>query len=135
MKHLTVQAKIESLEEVIDFIQEEMSYVAQKIVNQISIVVEEIFANIANYAYPYNGGMAEISVDTTNDVLTMSFEDSGEPYNPLEKDDPDITLSAEMRDIGGLGIFMAKKLSDSISYNYKDGKNILTITKNICRNG
>ena len=104
---------------------------ALRIQTQIDIAVEEIFVNIANYAYNPEIGKAEIVVEITEKPVTVAitFEDSGVPYNPLEKQDPDITLNAEERDIGGLGIFMAKKSMDDIEYTYRDGKNILTIKK------
>lgn len=64
-------------------------------------------------------------------MISITFSDSGKPYNPLEKPDPDVTLSAEERSIGGLGIFMVKKSMDDMRYEYKDGQNILTITKRL----
>ena len=66
-----------------------------------------------------------------NGEVALKFEDEGVPYNPLEKDDPDVTLSVEDREIGGLGIFMVKKSMDDMYYEYKDGKNILTLMKKL----
>ena len=98
---------------------------------QIDLSVEEIFVNIANYAYSGTPGEAEIRISAADDVVSISFVDSGIPYDPLQKVDPDITLSAEARQIGGLGIFLVKKNMDNVSYLYENGKNMLTISKKI----
>ena len=100
---------------------------------QVDIAVEELFVNIASYAYGKEEGLAVIRLDIEKDPLTVkiTFEDRGVPYNPLAKEDPDITLSAEERQIGGLGIYMVKKSMDDIIYEHKDGKNILTIVKKL----
>ena len=98
---------------------------------QIELAVEEIYGNIANYAYPNGGGKAEIILQKNNKQFVMTFKDSGVPYDPLAKPDPDTTLSASERKIGGLGIFLVKKNMDDVTYEYKDGYNILTITKNL----
>ena len=100
---------------------------------QIDVAIDELFANIANYAYTPDVGPATVRVEVEEDPLTVviTFIDKGIPYDPLAKEDPDITLSAEEREIGGLGIFMVKQTMDEISYEYKDGQNILTIKKNL----
>ena len=100
---------------------------------QISLAVEEIFVNIANYAYVPDKGNAIVSIEISENpvVVTIAFIDHGMPYDPLSKEDPDVTLSAEDRRIGGLGIFLTKKTMDDVSYEYKDGKNILTLKKNL----
>ena len=98
---------------------------------QVDLVVEEVFVNIARYASGDEIGEAEISADIEDGVLTLVFRDSGVPYNPLEKDDPDITLSADEREIGGLGIFLVKKNMDEVSYDYVDGHNVFTMKKRI----
>ena len=98
---------------------------------QIDLSVEEIFVNIASYAYREEPGKAEVSVECNNGEITIVFKDNGKPYNPLEKPDPDVTLSAEEREIGGLGIFLVKKNMDDVSYEYKNDQNILTIKKKI----
>ena len=100
---------------------------------KLDVAVEEIFVNIAHYAYTHGGGTARISAefDDSGRVLTLIFEDTGIPYDPLAKPDPDITLSAEERQIGGLGIFMVKKSMDSMEYERRDDKNILTIKKKL----
>lgn len=101
------------------------------LVNQIDLAVEEIFVNIAHYAYSGKGGEAEVSCILSDGVITISFTDKGKPFNPLEKEDPDITLSAEERKIGGLGIFLTKKFMDKVWYVYEDGRNKLSFSKKI----
>ena len=98
---------------------------------QIDLAVEEIFVNIAYYAYAPKVGMAVISIDISGGPVRIVFMDHGIPYDPLAREDPDITLPPEERGIGGLGIFMVKKSVDDIKYEYKDGQNILTIIKEI----
>ncbi len=98
---------------------------------QINIAVEEIFVNIASYAYAPETGSVRIRLQAVKDPARalITFEDSGVPYDPLAKEDPDVTLSAEERKIGGLGIYMVKQSMDHVRYEYKDGKNILTLEK------
>ena len=130
MKELNIEAKIENLETVLDFVSAELEAAdcSMKLQTQIAIVVEEIFVNIAHYAYNPETGGAVIRL-AIGDEIKIEFEDSGKPYNPLENVDPDITAGAEEREIGGLGIFMVKKIMDAVEYEYKDRKNILTIRK------
>lgn len=100
---------------------------------KIRLSVEEVVENVVNYAY--EGGMGWLEAGTELDesgvVLTIVIKDAGVPFNPLEKEDPDITASAEERQIGGLGIFLCKQLMDGIVYRYEDGCNILTMTKHL----
>ena len=98
---------------------------------QIDLAVEEIYINIVSYAYPDSEGNAEIILSENNGEFVMTFIDEGVPYDPLAKPDPDTTLSASERQIGGLGIFLVKKIMDSVTYKYEDGKNILTISKKL----
>ena len=98
---------------------------------QIDLAVEEIYINIASYAYPDSEGNAEIILSENNGEFVMTFIDEGVPYDPLAKPDPDTTLSASERQIGGLGIFLVKKIMASVTYKYEDGKNILTISKKL----
>ena len=132
MKQIKVKADTAELDNVLSFadaILEELGC-SVKAQMQIDIAIEEIFVNIAHYAYPEAEGEAVISVDSgEGPSVTITFEDEGIPYDPLKNEDPDITLSAEDRPIGGLGIFMVKKSMDEVSYEYKDGKNRLTIKK------
>lgn len=135
-KELNIEAKTENLNAVLDFLSEflEETGCSMAIVMQLNIAVEEIFVNIANYAYTPNIGMATIQIWTENDNqdLVIVFSDCGYPYDPLSRKDPDVTLSAEERPIGGLGIYMVKKSMDSMKYEYIDGKNCLTLRKSIC---
>lgn len=133
MQLLQIEAKKENLERVQSFINEilEQNDCGMKAQIQIEVAVEEIFVNIASYAYAPETGEAEIEAGVTDGVLTMVFRDNGIPYDPLAKPDPDITLSAEERQIGGLGIFMVKKSMDNMTYRYVNGQNVLTIEKAI----
>lgn len=135
MKEITVPAKLEELDRVTEFINGELEACgcSAREQMQIDIAVEEIYVNIARYAYHSTVGTATVRCTVGGDPLqvTIQFQDEGRFYNPLEKKDPDLTLSAEERQIGGLGIYMVKKSMDDISYEYQDGKNILTIRKNL----
>ncbi len=135
MKELTVEAKIENIEAVTDFVNEQLEALdcPMKAQMQIDIAIDELFGNIAHYAYNPEIGKATVRVEVIEDPLavTIAFIDNGVPYDPLAKADPDTTLSAEEREIGGLGIYMVKKSMDDITYEYKDGQNILTIKKKI----
>ena len=130
---LSVEALIEKLDEVIAFVDAELEAAdcSMKTQMKIDVAVEEIFVNIAHYAYTPNVGMADIIVEITGEpaAARITFVDSGVPYNPLAKEDPDVTLSAEKRKIGGLGIFMVKKSMDDVLYEYRDGQNRLTLIK------
>lgn len=137
MKELTIEARTENLDDVIAFVSGELEKLGCGMNQQmqIEVSVEEIFVNIAHYAYTPEVGEATICIDTEGDsTVILIFKDSGVPYNPLAKPDPDITLSAEERQIGGLGIFMVKKNMDDIIYEYRDGQNILTLKKNLILN-
>ena len=131
MKELAIEAKTENLEAVLEFVSAELELAkcSMKLQTQIAIAVEEIFVNIAHYAYGSESGGAVVRVAAVGDELVIEFEDSGKPYDPLNKADPDVTAGVEEREIGGLGIFMVKKIMDTVEYGYKDGKNILKITK------
>ena len=134
MEKLTVEATKENLLKVNEFVEMNLEKIEcpMKAMMQISVAVEEIYINIASYAYGDAIGQAEILLDTdTAGQVSITFMDSGTPYDPLAKEDPDITLSAEERGIGGLGIFMVKKSMDDVQYKYEDGKNILTLVKKI----
>ena len=135
MEKLEVQATKENLLEVSAFIEGYLEKIdcPMKAMMQISVAVEEIYINIASYAYGENVGMAEILIDhdLAENTVTITFMDGGIPYDPLAKEDPDITLSAEDRAIGGLGIYMVKKSMDDMKYKYEDGKNVLAITKKL----
>lgn len=133
MEKITVEAVIENLQTVIDFATEHLEErdCSMKIIMQTELVVEEIFVNIANYAYNPETGSATFCMEFEENpnALLMTFIDSGKPYNPLEKVDPDTTLDIDEREVGGLGIFLVKKNVDEIAYEYADGKNILRMKK------
>ena len=130
---LEVEAVTENLVYVQDFMEQRITAAgcSAEAKMQISIAVEEIFVNIINYAYHPKKGSATIRAEVSSApvTVTITFTDRGVPYDPLAKEDPDITLSAQERQIGGLGIFMTKKLMDNVTYEYKDGRNILTLKK------
>ena len=135
MKELTIEAKITNIEAVTDFVNEQLETLdcPMKAQLQIDIAIDELFGNIAHYAYNPEIGKATVRVEVIEDPLAVviTFIDNGVPYDPLAKEDPDTTLSAEEREIGGLGIYMVKKSMDEITYEYKDGQNILAIKKNL----
>lgn len=143
-KTFQCEAKIENLNAATAFLEETLEEIGcgMKQSMQLSVALEEIFVNIAHYAYAKTDSSGKIIPDTGSGQMSltvvaedgkvyMTFEDEGIPYNPLEKKDPDVTLSVEEREIGGLGIYMVKKSMDEITYENKDGKNILTLMKKL----
>ena len=141
-KTLYLEAKISNLDKVTAFVEAELKEkgCTLKQILQVSLVVEEIFVNIARYAYgqidpegrviPNSGtGSVEILIDVDDLGIFLTFIDEGKEYNPLKKEDPDIMLPPEDRRIGGLGIYMVKKIMDEVNYRYEDGRNILSVTK------
>ena len=98
---------------------------------QIDVAVDELFSNIVRYAYPRESGSVTVRYDYQDGCFSVSFEDRGFHYNPMEKQDPDVSLPAEERGIGGLGIFLVKKTMDAMEYQRLNGCNILTIRKKI----
>jgi anti-sigma regulatory factor (Ser/Thr protein kinase) len=132
---VVVEALKENLGEVSAFVDSHLEEIdcPVKAQMQLDIAVEELFVNIANYAYAPDTGKATIRLEINEEPLSVSitFIDNGVPYDPLAKADPDITLSAEERAIGGLGIFMVKKSMDDMFYEYKDSQNVLTIVKKL----
>ena len=135
MKKLTMKAEREIIPEVIDFIDRELDELgcSEKTKAQINIAIDELYGNIASYAYGEENGEVTVIIegDSTPGAVSISFQDEGKPFNPLESREPDITLPARERKIGGLGIFMVKKSMDDVRYEYRDGKNILTIRKTL----
>ena len=126
-------AKIEDIPAVTEFVEAELEKLdfPMKSTMQISVAIDEIMSNIVRYAYQGENGPATVKIITKEDPnrVYIRFEDEGVPYNPLTNQDPDVTLSAEARKIGGLGIYIVKKTMDNVRYKYEDGKNILTLTK------
>ena len=130
---MTVDATVDNLNKVLAFIDEQLeaNNCPMRVMLEIDVAAEEIFVNVASYAYTSGVGSVAIEVNFEEHpkAVAIRFIDSGIPYNPLEKEDPDVTLPAEKRGIGGLGVFMVKKSMDEVTYEYKDGKNHLTIRK------
>ena len=135
MKSITVEAKIENVDKVTEFVNEvlEEKDCPLKVQMKLDVAIDEIFGNIAYYAYGKGSGNATIQIEMEDNPpkITLTFIDQGIPYNPLESKDPDITLDIEDREIGGLGIFLVKKIMDELSYEYVDGQNILTMKKEL----
>ncbi len=130
---ITVLAEVSKLDSVLQFMDSILESIPcpPKTQMQLDVAVEEIFVNIASYSYPNTDGDVTMSCFIEEEPLQviLVFTDTGIPYNPLEKEDPDINLSAEERAVGGLGIYMVKKTMSEVSYQYLDGKNILTLKK------
>ena len=130
---LTLEATIANIDVVTDFINEKLDEMdcPMKAQLQIDVAIDELFGNIAHYAYEPEVGIATICIEKLDapSGVTITFIDGGKPYNPLQKDDPDVTLSVDERKVGGLGIYMVKKTMDGMEYEYRDQKNILKITK------
>ena len=135
MTKQTFPAKIEALTDVLGFVEQTLENLecSMKIQTALCVALEEVFVNVAHYAYPNGEGDMALSIafDRENRVVTFRMTDKGVPFDPLKKPDPDITLSAEEREIGGLGIFITKKTMDTVHYAYENGENILTMTKKV----
>ena len=135
MKEITIPAAIGNIAGAVDFVNEALEAVEAgiKAQTQIDVAMDEILSNVALYAYP--GGAGEVTVrfdfDPATRVVEITFTDHGIPYNPMEKTDPDVTLPAEERMVGGLGIFLVKKTMDAMDYENRDGMNILRIRKTV----
>lgn len=133
MKELIIDATVKNIEKVTEFVDEQLERLGcpMKAQMQIDIAIDELFGNIAHYAYHPEVGSATVRVEVMEDPLAVviTFIDNGVPYDPLAAQEPDTTLSAEERQIGGLGIYMVKKSMDEVTYEYREGKNILTIKK------
>ncbi|MBQ8412272.1 MAG: ATP-binding protein [Lachnospiraceae bacterium] len=133
-KNLKVDATMDNLDRVIGFVEAELELIEcpMKTIMQITVSLEEVYVNVVNYAYDGEIGECEINLNISTDdgnILTLEIKDKGKYFNPLDKEDPDITLSADERGIGGLGIFMVKKSMDEVCYKNISGYNILTIVK------
>ena len=133
MEELKLDATVENLPEVTEFVTASLEErdCSMKIVMQMELVIEEIFVNVASYAYAPDSGLVTVqkSFDDEPRALNLTFIDSGKPYNPLEHKDPDTSLGVDEREIGGLGIFLVKKNVDVINYARRDGQNILSVKK------
>lgn len=133
MNEMTVEATPENIEVITAFVDEQLERYGcpMKAQAQIDIAIDELFGNIVRYAYHPEVGSATVQVEVVDEPLAVviTFIDQGKPYDPLAKEDPNVTLSAEEREIGGLGIYIVKKSMNAITYEYKDGRNILKIRK------
>ena len=138
MHEMTIEATLESIPEVTAFVDRKLEQVScpVKAIKQINIAIDELFSNIAHYAYKPETGPATVRVEVEKDPMTVviTFIDNGRPYDPLSNGDPDVSLSAEEREVGGLGIFLVRKMMDEVTYEYKDGKNILRVRQVIKNN-
>lgn len=135
MKELTLDAVVENIDKVTDFVNNELDAYdcLMKARMQINVAIDELFGNIAHYAYEKGTGKATVRIEVEEEPLMVSitFIDSGKPFNPLDRPEPDTTLSAQKRAIGGLGIFLVKKTMDKVEYLYQNGQNMLTIKKKL----
>ena len=133
IREITVNADIENIAVVTEFVNEALKTARcpGRAQMQIDIAIDELFSNIAYYAYGQRGGdiLLRLEFPEVSGGVRLTFIDRGTPFNPLKKKDPDITLSAEERQIGGLGIYMVKQSMDEVSYEYTDGENRLTVVK------
>lgn len=135
MKEMTLEATVDNIPVVTDFVDTELEALEcpMKAQMQIDIAIDELFGNIAHYAYDPLTGPATVRVEVDDDPMAViiTFIDHGKPYDPLAGKEPDVTLNAEDREVGGLGVFLVKKTMDEITYEYKNGQNILKIRKNM----
>ena len=139
--NLTIEANTDNLDRVLSFVDQRLEELdcSMKVQMQIDLAIEEVYVNVAQYAYQHlppeerSKGMVSICVEDLEDPkrVEVTFTDEGIPFDPLAKADPDVTLNADSRTIGGLGIFMVKKSMDSVEYEYKEGKNILKFRKDL----
>ena len=135
MDSITVAAKTEALDSVVDFVEEKLTSCEcpMRTLLQLRLAIEEVFVNIASYAYAPGEGEAEISCVVLEDPrrVMIRFADSGTPFDPLAREDADTSEEALMSREGGLGILLVKNSMDDVQYAYADGKNVLTIVKNL----
>lgn len=137
---LTVAAKDDEIDAIGEFLDGllEGTSVGDEARSQLDVAVEEIFVNISHYAYGEGEGDVVVRGSVAAEpphTVTLSFEDEGAAFNPLDRKPPDLSPAVRRHQIGGLGIFLARRMSDEIGYERKDGKNILTIKKNMCAGG
>ena len=130
---LRIPAELERMDDVLAFVSSLIDAygTTPKVRTQLRMAMEELYVNIAHYAYPSGDGWAEIRGSVEDGVATFKLIDTGTPFDPLAKADPDITLSGEEREIGGLGIFMVKSMVDEVEYAYRDGCNQITFRKRL----
>ena len=135
MTNRTFPAKTEALPDILGFVETTLDSCGcpMKLQMAVCVAIEEVFVNVAHYAYGDGEGDMNLGIgfDEERRTITFRMSDKGVPFDPLKKPDPDITLSAEEREIGGLGIFITKQTMDSVTYTYENGENILTMIKTI----
>ena len=135
MKQITIEATVQNIPKIINFIDNAMDEwgATVKTKYRIDVAADEILVNISHYAYAPNAGevTVQMDLDEATRMLSIVFTDSGMPFDPLQKPDPDVTLPKEQRQIGGLGIFIVKKIMDAVDYRREGGRNILTLHKQI----
>lgn len=135
MKELSIDATVENITPVTDFVNGELAALncPGRIQRQIDVAIDELFGNIAQYAYDPAVGPATVRVEVTEEPLAVviTFIDHGVPYDPLAQADPDVHAPLEERQAGGLGVFLVKQTMDDVTYEYKDGQNILKIKKRL----
>jgi len=135
MVKATFPAQVSYLRDAASFLEHYLNKypIPPKVIQQLSVAMEEIFVNVSSYSYPYTPGNVclRLAYDKASETIMLQIIDDGIPFDPLKKPDPDTSLSVEDRPIGGLGIFMVKKTMDDVSYEYKDGQNILTLIKEV----
>ncbi len=135
MKEIVLDAKRENLPQLFEFITKTLREYSddEKTIRKVKLCVEEAFMNIAAYAYNPEVGPAKVSVTALGEPYPLRvqvvFTDNGKPFNPLKAESPDVESGLEDRQVGGLGIFLIKKEMDDITYEYRDGQNILTLEK------
>ncbi len=134
MKEICLKATIENMKEVFDFIETELAGTegcSRADILKIHMMVDELFVNVASYAYGEDEGDVTVGVDIDGDLAIISFTDSGVPYNPLNQAAPNVELATRDRKKGGLGVYMVRNTVDDIQYEYRDGKNIVRIYKKV----
>ena len=133
MKSMTVMAQVKELERVLAFLRQELApyECSAKTMFQLELVVEELFVNIASYAYTESGGEVEVGCEVSGETpgITIRFADRGRPFDPLARADAETTPEALENRVGGLGILLVKKTMDEVAYAYEDGANVLTVKK------
>ena len=132
---LCIEAKVINVDKVTDFVNDRLKSMgcSKRSLLQIDVALDELFSNICHYAYGDAVGNVLVSVKELegSDSVQITLADQGTPFDPLAVKDPDVTLKLHERAIGGLGIFMVKRTMDDVQYEYRDGKNILTVVKSL----
>ena len=130
-REVSIQAKTEQLDRLLALIDGDLREAGcpEDVMISVGICAEEIFVNVAHYGYPDGTGEVRVLEEIEGQTVTLELQDTGTPYNPLLREEPDITLPAGERQVGGLGIFMVRSMMDGVSYEFKDGQNCLKMWK------